>query len=257
MEAALITGASSGIGFELAKVFAKNNHNVVLIARTESKLEQLATEIKESYGVEAVVLAKDLVKNNAAQEVYDSLQEKGITINYLVNNAGFGSFGFFKDLDWEMEANMIDLNVKSLTHFTKVFGGDMVDRKQGKIMNVASTAAFQPGPLQAVYFATKAFVLSLSEALHNEFADHNVTVTALCPGATATGFADAADMEGKSFFKNKNIPTGKEVAEYGYKAMMKGQSVAVHGFMNNMLAQSARFMPRELTTTIVRKMQEA
>lgn len=256
MKVALITGASSGIGFELAKIFAQNKHHVVLVARRLDKLEELAQEIKSTYGVEALVIAKDLAENNAAQEVYDELKGKNIRVDYLVNNAGFGEFGFFKELNWEMQSKMIDLNVKTLTHFTKLFGFDMMERKSGKIMNVASTAAFQPGPLQAVYFATKAFVLSLSEALHNEFSDYKVTVTALCPGATATGFASVADMEGQGFFKNKNLPTGKEVAEYGYKAMMKGKSVAVHGFMNSILAQSPRIMPRELTTTIVRKMQE-
>jgi len=256
MKTALITGASNGIGYELAKIFAQEKHNLVLVARSEGKLAALAAEMKSKHQIDTIVLAKDLSNPSAPQEIYDELKQQNVEVDFLVNNAGFGDFGFFKDTEWEKELTMINLNVTALTHLCKLFGKDITARKSGRIMNVASTAAFQPGPLQAVYFATKAFVLSLSEALANEFSDHKVSVTALCPGATDTGFAKAAEMDGKSFFKNsKNLPTAKEVAEYGYKSMMKGKTVAIHGLMNTILAESGRFMPRELTTTVVRKMQ--
>ena len=257
MKATLITGASNGIGYELARIFAQNQKNLVLVARSEGKLQALSQELVDKYKIEVVVIAKDLSKSGAAQEIYDELSQKAVVIDHLVNNAGFGDYGFFKDTELSVEVDMINLNVLALTEFCKLFGKEMVARKSGRIMNVASTAAFQPGPLQAVYFATKAYVLSFSEAIANEFADHQVSVTALCPGATETGFAQTANMDGKSFFKNKNLPTAKDVAEFGYKAMMKGEVVAIHGFMNNLLAQSNRLTPRSLVTTIVRKMQDA
>jgi short-subunit dehydrogenase len=256
MKTALITGASGGIGMELARIFAQNKHNLVLVARSEGKLKELANELQSKYGVAVKVIAKDLSLATAPTEIYQELKTAKITIDFLVNNAGFGEFGFFDETAWTKEEMMIDLNIKTLTHFTKLFVQDMVQRKSGKILNVASTAAFQPGPLMAVYYATKSYVLSFSEAIANELADKGVTVTALCPGPTASGFQAAAALEESKLVKGKKLPSSLEVAEYGYKAMMNGETVAIHGTMNWLMAQSIRFTPRKLATTIVRAMSE-
>lgn len=253
---ALITGASGGIGMEFAKVHAAAGDNVVLVARSESKLKALKSELEAKHGIEAHVVVKDLSQPNAAQEVYDFLNEKGIAIAYLINNAGFGEFGMFYETEWEKEAQMIHLNITALTHFTKLFIRDMVARGSGRVLNVASTAAFQPGPTMAVYFATKAYVLHFSEAINNEVSDKGVTVTALCPGPTESGFQTAASMEDSKLFKNKKIPTSAEVAAYGHHAMHKGKAVAVHGLMNALMARSVGFAPRSLVVKIARKMQE-
>lgn len=256
MKTALITGASGGIGMELARIFAQNKHNLVLIARSEGKLKELANELQTQYGVAVKVIAKDLSLATAPTEIYQELKVAKINIDFLVNNAGFGEFGFFNETAWAKEEMMIDLNIKTLTHFTKLFVQDMVQRRSGKILNVASTAAFQPGPLMAVYYATKSYVLSFSEAIANELADKGVTVTALCPGPTASGFQAAATLEESKLVKGKKLPSSLEVAEYGYKAMMNGEIVAIHGTMNWLMAQSIRFTPRKLATTIVRAMSE-
>jgi hypothetical protein len=253
---ALITGASSGIGYELAKVFAKNNTNLVLVARSEKKLQEIAQELTKTHGISVEVLAKDVSVLASTQEIYSILKQKGIAVDYLVNNAGFGDFGFFTETKWEKELEMINLNMTSLTSLTKLFVSDMVARKQGKILNVASTASFQPGPLMAVYYATKAYVLSFSEAIANELSGTGVTVTALCPGPTESGFQNAAAMNDSKLVKGKKLPTSQDVAEYGYKAMMSGKVVAVHGLMNKVMAQSVRYTPRAVVRSLVRAMSE-
>ena len=254
-EFALITGASSGIGLELAKVFASNGVGVIITARSQPKLEQLKNTLESEYGVSVIVIVSDLSKPNSPQEVYDEVTRQDIKINYLVNNAGFCDFGEFSQTNWEKEAMMIDLNIKSLTHLTKLFLSHLLEGQTGKIMNVASTAAFQPGPLMAVYYATKAYVLFFSEAIANELAESDVTVTTLCPGPTESGFQAAADLETSRLFKVRKIPSSKQVAEYGYKAMMQGKTVAVHGKLNWLLANSIRFMPRQLVIRMVRRVQ--
>ena len=256
MATALITGASNGIGLELAKVHASKGGDLVLVARNKSKLDELKTEFEQQYKIKVYTIGKDLSENNAAQEVYDETQKQNITIDYLINNAGFGDFGMFAETDWNKELQMINLNITTLTQFTKLYLQDMIKRRNGKIMNVASTAAFQSGPTMAVYYATKAYVLSFSEAIDNEVSDKGVTVTALCPGATESGFQAAAAMEESNLVKGKKLPTSKEVAEYGYAAMLKGKTVAIHGFMNWFLANSVRFMPRALVVKVTRKMQD-
>ncbi len=252
---ALITGASNGIGLELAKVHATKGDNLVLVARNKTKLEELQRELEEQYGVDVLAVEKDLSIKNAAQEVYDETNQKGIQIDFLVNNAGFGDYGMFYKNDWEKEQKMIELNITTLTQFTKLYLQDMVKRNSGKIMNVASTAAFQPGPMMAVYFATKAYVLHFSEAIANELKDKNITVTALCPGATESGFQAVASMEDSKLVKGKKLPSSRTVAQYGYRAMMKGKTVAIHGFINAILANSVRLMPRNIVTTITRSIQ--
>jgi uncharacterized protein len=253
---ALITGASNGIGLELAKVHAAKGGDLVLVARNKTRLDELKTELEAKYKISVYTMGKDLAANNAALDVYNEMKTKNIQVDYLINNAGFGDFGMFVETDWNKELQMIHLNITSLTQFCKLFLPDMVSRKSGKIMNVASTAAFQSGPTMAVYYATKAYVLNFSEAIDNEVSDKGVSVTALCPGATESGFQAAAAMEESKLVKGKKLPTSKEVAEYGYKAMMKGKTVAIHGFMNAFLANSVRFMPRAVVVKVTRMMQD-
>ncbi len=253
---ALITGASNGIGLELAKIHAKNNDNLVLVARSKGKLEELKADLEKQYKVTVFIVAKDLSLPNAAQDIFDELKNQNISVNYLVNNAGFGDFGLFAETDWTKEEQMINLNITTLTQFTKLFLKDMIKNGGGKIMNVASTAAFQSGPTMAVYYATKAYVLSFSEAIDNEVRPQGVTVTALCPGATESGFQAAAKMEESKLVKDRKLPTSKEVAEYGYKAMMRGKTVAIHGTMNYILANSVRFMPRAWVVKVTRMIQD-
>jgi uncharacterized protein len=256
MTTALITGASNGIGLELAKVHASKGDNLVLVARNKSKLDELKSELESKYKIKVYTIGKDLSADNVAKDVYDETTKQKIEIDYLINNAGFGDFGMFVETDWNKELQMINLNITTLTQFTKLYLQDMVKRKSGKIMNVASTAAFQSGPTMAVYYATKAYVLSFSEAINNEVSDKGVTVTTLCPGATESGFQAAAAMEESALVKGKKLPTSKEVAEYGYKSMMNGKTVAIHGLMNWIMANSVRFTPRALVVKITRKLQD-
>jgi uncharacterized protein len=251
----LITGASSGIGLELSKIFASKQHNLILVARNEPKLLELKKEFEEKKRIQVVVISKDLSVTNAAQEVYDKVCELNIQVDYLINNAGFGDFGFFVETNWEKEERMIHLNVIALTQMTKLFAQEMVERKSGKILNVASVASFLPGPLMAVYFATKAFVLSFSEAIDNEMREHGVSVTALCPGPTQSGFeAVAFDHKAKMFDDNKN-PTSESVALFGYQEMMRGNTTSVHGLYNKFLVFIIRLVPRKMVVKITRKMQ--
>lgn len=253
---ALITGASNGIGLELAKIFARNDNHLVLVARNTAKLEELKTIIESEFSVNVLVLSKDLSNKNAAQEVYNEIKNKGLVIDYLINNAGFGGFGDFTETQWAKEEEMIALNITALTQFTKLFLKDMVNRKSGKIMNLASTAAFQPGPKMAVYFATKSYVLHFTEAIANEVQNKGVTLTALCPGPTQSGFQDTADMNDSKLIKGRKLPTSQEVAEYGYKAMMSSKTVAIHGWINAIMANSIRFTPRKLAVKIVSYIQD-
>jgi uncharacterized protein len=256
MATALITGASNGIGLELAKIHASKGGDLVLVARNKSKLDELKAELESSFKIKVYIIGKDLSAPNAAQEVYDETNEQSIKVDYLINNAGFGDFGMFVETAWDKELQMINLNITTLTQFTKLYLQDMVARKSGKIMNVASTAAFQSGPTMAVYYATKAYVLSFSEAIDNEVRDKGVTVTTLCPGATESGFQAAAAMEESALVKGKKLPTAAEVAEYGYAAMMKGKTVAIHGLMNYIMANSVRFTPRAIVVKLTRKLQD-
>lgn len=255
MATALITGASSGIGLEFANTFASHGHNLVLVARSADKLHELAARLRNQHRITVHVIPADLSNMNEVQHVYNTCIAQNIQVDYLVNNAGFGDFGFFIESDWKKTEMMIDLNIKSLTLMSRLFAPDMVARKSGKILNVASTAAFQPGPTMAVYYATKSFVLFLSEAMSNELKGTGVTVTCLCPGATESGFQAAAAMEESALVKGKKLPTSKEVAEFGYKAMMKGKLTVIHGFMNSLMANSIRFTPRAWVLPIVRKVQ--
>ena len=253
MKTALITGASSGIGLEFARVFAAETNNLVLVARSEEKLKELADELTIKYGVGVKVIKADLSKMSEVQKVYDTCKAAKIEIDFLVNNAGFGTFGFFAETDWEKTEQMIDLNIKSLTKMCRMFIPDMITRKSGKILNVASTAAFQPGPTMAVYFATKSFVLFLSEALYNELRGTGVSVTCLCPGATESDFHKTGNVSESNLFRDKKLPSSAEVARFGYDALMKNKMTVIHGLLNTIMAKSARFVPRKLLLTMARQ----
>ncbi len=251
---ALITGASNGIGLELARVHASKGGDLVLVARNKSKLDEIKAELEKQFNVAVYTIGKDLSASNAAQEIYEETNKQTIQIDYLINNAGFGDFGMFAETNWNKELQMINLNITTLTLFTKLYLQDMIKRGSGKIMNVASTAAFQSGPTMAVYFATKAYVLSFTEAVSNEVSDKGITITALCPGATESGFQSAGGLDESELFKGKKLPTAKQVADYGYKSMIKGKTVAIHGIMNYIMANSVRFIPRALVLKVSRKM---
>ncbi len=255
INATLITGASSGIGLEFAKVFAREGHNLVLVARSEETLKELKKQLEEEHGIEVKIIVQDLKYYNAPTLIYDEVHRSRINVNVLINNAGFGLHGKFVDTDLESELEMIQVNITALTHLTKLFLKEMVENNSGRILNVASTAAFQPGPLMSVYYATKAYVLSFSEALAEELKDTKIRVTTLCPGPTSTNFSKNANVQDTKLFGSK-IPTGKEVAEYGYNAIINEKRVAIHGFKNKMLVQSSKFIPRKTITKMVRKMQE-
>lgn len=248
----LITGASSGIGWELAKIFAEKKYRLVLVARTYSKLHTFKLEHPHN---EVVIIQKDLIKPHAAKELYYEVAGKGLHIDALVNNAGFGDYGFFHESNWGKQQEMIDLNISVLTELCYLFGNDMIKNKKGRVLNLASTAAFQPGPLMSVYYATKHFVLAFSEAIANEWKPLGITVTALCPGPTESNFANAANAGSNKMFHRK-LPTSREVAIYGYNAMIRGKNVAIYGLGNKVLVFGERFMPRNLITKIVRKLSE-
>lgn len=253
---ALITGASSGIGLELAKIHASNKGDLILIARSTNKLNALKKELEEQEGIEILAIPKDLSIPDSALEVYEEVNERELKVDFLINNAGFGDFGHFHETEWEKEEMMINLNILTLTQLTKLFGTDMVSRRSGKIMNLSSTAAFQPGPLMNVYYATKHYVQAFSEGLHEEWKEFGVSVTALCPGPTASGFQQTANHENSKLIIGKNLPTSAEVARFGYDAMMKGKISAVHGFWNSFMAGSVRFVPKKILLAAIKKMQE-
>jgi uncharacterized protein len=258
-QTALITGASGGIGLELAREFAKDGYNLVLVARSKDKLEQIAQDFQKQYNITATVLAKDLSKPSAPDELYNELKTLGIQIDALVNNAGFGTYGKFVETPLDKELQAMQLNMVTLTHLSKLFSKDMVARKNGKILNIASTASFQPGPLMAVYYATKAYVLSFSEALANELEGTGVTVTVLCPGPTESGFQERAAMQDSKLVQKSGMMrmmTSEEVAAQGYQATKRGQVVVIPGFANQMGTLLPRFLPRKAVTGIIRSMQE-
>jgi len=256
MATALITGASSGIGLELARFHASKGGDLVLVARNKSKLDEIKTELEKKYNISVYTIGKDLSVAKSAQEVHDQTTKQNIQIDYLINNAGFGDFGMFAESDLDKQLQMISVNITALTALTHLYLPGMIKKGSGKILNVASTAAFQPGPTMAVYYATKAYVLHFSEAIANELEGSGVTVTALCPGATESGFQSAADMQESKLVKGKKLPSAKEVALYGYKAMMNNRTVAIHGIMNYLMANSVRFAPRGMIVKVARLMQD-
>lgn len=255
MKTALITGASSGIGLEFAKIHASKGGNLILVARNEAKLTVLKTELETKHKVSVYLIVKDLSQVDSAKEVFEETQTNNFKIDYLINNAGFGDYGYFHKRSWEKTNQMIQLNMTTLTHFCHLYASEMIKNKSGKILNIASTAAFQPGPMMAVYFATKAYVLHFSEALSNELKEFGISVTTLCPGPTESGFQGNADMTDSELFNSSKIPSSKEVAIFGYNSMINSKTVVIHGFMNYIMANSSRFVPRSFVLKIVRKLQ--
>ncbi len=259
---ALVTGASGGIGAELARLFARDGWDVVLVARSRDGLEKVGRELAASFGATYHVVPADLADPAAPQAVYDAVQALGLQVDALVNNAGFGLMGAFVDTGREpptelgRELEMLQVNVVALTHLSKLFLPQMVERGRGYVMNVASTAAFQPGPLMAVYYASKAYVLSFSEALSVELADTGVPATALCPGATRTEFQAAANMENSRLFRAGHVMTAAQVAEAGYNAMLAGRSSVVTGAVNRVMAAGTRFIPRRMAARLAKMAQE-
>jgi short-subunit dehydrogenase len=256
MSTTLITGASGGIGYELAKLFARDQHQLVLVARSSDKLAQVAKELQARFSVNPKTIALDLAAPPAPTFLFNQLQREGIAVDILINNAGFGAFGEFAQMPEAEILGQIDLNITALTQLTRLFLPPMIAGRSGRIMNVASTAAFQPGPLMAVYYATKAYVLSFSEAIANETRDSGVTVTCFCPGATHTGFAQRAGTEGSRLFKQLGAMSAEKVALDGYRAVMEGRTTAISGMHNWAVAQSTRFAPRKMVTAISRWVAE-
>jgi short-subunit dehydrogenase len=249
---ALITGASSGLGYELAHIHAQHGGNLVLVARRLHILNEVKIDLEKRHGVSVFVIAKDLSQPKAALEVYQLIKSMDIRIDYLINNAGFGLYGMFTETDWEKEDQMIQLNMATLTHFCKLFIPDMTDRGFGRILNIASTAAFQPGPLMSVYFATKAYVLHFSEALSNELRGTGIRVTASCPGPTATEFQQTAGLDASRMMKFVPLVKAKDVARRDYRRMISGKRVSIHGFANVIVIFLLRFSPRALVLAATR-----
>ena len=240
---ALITGASSGIGRELAREHAKRGGDLILVARRESNMLELKAELEKAHNIKVMVLARDLAGFDAAEALYKEVKAENIQVDILINNAGFGGYGKFHERNWAEDKNMIQLNIETLTALTHFFLKDMVERDSGRVMNVSSVGGFLPGPLEAVYYATKAFVLSFSQAIGNEIHDTNVSVTALCPGATKTEFSEKAGMDDLIGFKLMEVSV-EFVAAYGYKEMLKGRRVAIPGFINKFFTVLLRVLPR-------------
>jgi uncharacterized protein len=255
MSTVLITGASGGIGYELAKLFARDRHNLILVARSADKLAQVASEL-QALGVTVKTIALDLATSPAPKFLFDQLQREKIAVDILINNAGFGVFGEFAQMPEEEILGQIQLNIAALTELTRLFLPAMIARRSGRIMNVASTAGFQPGPLMAVYYATKAYVISFSEAIANEVRNSGVTVTCFCPGATHTNFARRAGIDKSRLFQ-LGAMSAEKVALDGYRAVMEGRTLAISGAHNWLVAQSTRFAPRKMVTAISRWISES
>lgn len=253
---ALITGASTGIGKEFAKIHAEKGGNLVIVARSEDKLLQLKKEIEQQYKVNVEVISKDLTDVNATQEIYDEVKKLGIEIDILINNAGFGGLGKFNERPLQNDLSMINLNIVALTSLTSLFLEDFVRRNIGRILNVSSTASLMPGPLQAVYFATKAYVTSFSNAIAEELHDTNITVTNLMPGATETEFGKVSGMDKTEMFKD--AASANSVALDGYNGMLKGKLDVISGLttMQKIMIGSIPFSPKKMVLKMTRKLQE-
>lgn len=250
----LVTGASSGIGRELARLFASDGAKLVLIARSEGRLRELAGELAAKYGAEAQILPADLSRPASPGEIVDALAQQHIDVDVLVNNAGFGAHGPVAGIGVERQLEMIDVNVAALTSLTALLLPGMLERRRGAILNVASTAAFQPGPNQAVYCATKAYALSFTEALAEEVRGSGVRVCCLAPGATDTGFAAQAGMQGTRLFRRGVMDAGR-VAKAGHTGLQQGKTLVIPGLRNRILAFSVRLSPRVLVTRITAYLQ--
>lgn len=251
---ALITGASGGLGEEFARLAAKDNMDLVLVARSADRLKALKKELEKKHRINVTIFALDLSLEKSAKTILSGLMKKKIAIDILINNAGFGEFGTFVKMDAARVQSMIDLNIRSLTMLTHTLLPMMVRRRCGKILNVASTAAFQPGPLMAVYYATKAYVLSFSEALRQEVEASRVTVTCLCPGPTKTGFQNNANLQKSKLFTHGAMDS-KTVAQVGFAGMLAGKELVIPGIKNRIGAFATRFVPIRFAAKIAKTVQ--
>lgn len=250
----LITGASEGMGHEFAKLFAQDGYRLILVARNHIRLAEIRNHLTTQYGQDVKIISKDLSVPNDAEELKTELDRLGISPEILVNNAGFGIHGFFHESDWKATESMLNLNMIALTRLTRLFLPAMIQKGSGKILNVASTAAFQPGPLMACYFASKAYVLSLTEALSNELANTGVTVTAFCPGPTRTQFQKRSNTE--HIRENSFVMDAATAARTAYVGLMKGKTLVIPGFINKLLTILVRFSPRSMVIRAVRFLEE-
>ena len=249
----LITGTTSGLGREFARLFAQNGYNIVAVARNEVLLQQQKQELERQFGVEMVYIVKDLSAEDSAQEVYDEIKHKGINIDILINNAGFGSFGRYVDVDWQRQKGLANVNMLAVMQLSYLFGKDMDRRGEGKIVNIASIASFQAGPYMAMYYASKAFVRSFSEALHEEMKSSGVSVTAICPGPVATNFERIAHMINSAMFSRLRVYTPEVVAAKSYRAIMNNKAVYVVGWPNKLLVFLTRFCSLKFSRVLASK----
>jgi len=252
---ALITGASSGIGLELAKCFAQDGYDLILVARSAQTLAQIVDDLQNRFGVPVRAMPKNLALPDSPDEIYAALQKEAIEIDILVNNAGFGTSGPFAETALQIELQELQLNIVSLTHLTKLFLRDMLERKRGKILNVASIAAFMPGPLMSVYYGTKSYVLSFSEALHSELAGTGIIVTALCPGPTDTNFQSRASTADSKLFK-ANAMDAQTVARVGYRGLMNNKRVVIPGMRNRITVLAMRFWPKSQLMNVIKNLHK-
>lgn len=252
----LITGASSGLGKEFAFLFAKNGQNLLLVARSLPKLEEICRQLKREYGIEAMSYQADLTVDSEILNLYKWVQDQDIQVDYLINNAGFGDRESFIGSDWTRSRSLLDLNIFALVHMTYLFGAEMKKRHFGRILNIASAAAFAPGPYMALYYASKSFVLSFSEALYEELKGTGVTVTALCPGPTATEFEKNANLKGSVMFSALKPDSAPKVAKLGFDAMMKGKPVQYSGLVTRSFSLATRVLPRTLSRKIAMRVNK-
>lgn len=253
-ETVLVTGASSGIGLELATCFAKDKSRLILVARREQELQQLATQLEKLHGVPAIVIPMDLAHGTAAADLEAELRNRSLSVDVLVNNAGFGALGKFADLPMDRQMKMLQLNVIALTELTRRLLPAMVAANRGGVLNVGSVAAFQAGPNMAVYYATKAYVLSFTEALAEELSETRLSISCLCPGATKTEFGEDSGMAKLDMF-SKNVMPAADVARAGYEGFRKGETIVVPGVVNNLIACSSKITPRFVSRKLVKRMQ--
>lgn len=247
----LITGASAGIGYEFAGIFAKNNYNVLAIGRDTQKLYSLKSELEKKYNVTINILPIDLSHPDDLNEIHQFIKENNIKIDILINNAGFGIYGEFAETEFQRELDMINVNIVALTYLTKIILKEMIRNKSGTIINVASTASFKPGPLISVYYATKAYVLSFSEAVAAEIKNSGVNITILCPGPTSTDFFLKASGNKPGTLKYNKTATPHEVAMFGFNAIKKNKLFAIPGFRNRLYVNILKFIPRRLITSVL------
>lgn len=253
---ALVTGASSGIGLELARLFARDGYDLVLVARSYDRLTSVANELVKAYDIKVNCIAKDLSISSTPDEIFQFIKKEMLGIDVLVNNAGFGWYGEFSRMELSDILGMIQVNITSLTHLTGLILQEMLRKNKGKILNVASTAAFQPGPLMTTYYASKAYVLSFTQALSEELKGSNITVTALCPGPTSTNFGKRAGFKNEKILRGILSMDSNEVALIGYRGLMKGKALVIPGKLNWVGTQLVRLLPRSVPGKFIKLVQQ-